>query len=155
MRPGTFELTMDSNVEDATLASAVVRAFLSRLNLDEHESDMAELCLQEALVNCVCHAYGRKAGSVVRLRIELNTDEIHFEVEDQGKGTNKHSLQDAIRKSVLFNPEDHTTLSSSGRGMLIIHQVMDSWDYFQRDGWNVLRMSKSFGPASAEVLPRK
>ncbi len=144
MRPGTFEIAMDSNLEDATLASAAVRAFLSRLELDEHEADMAELCLQEALVNCVVHAYQGRSGSIVRLRMELGDDEIHFEVEDQGPGVERSHLDGAIRRANAFDPSDPTTLSNGGRGMLIISEVMDQWDYFRRGDWNVLRMSKRF-----------
>lgn len=148
MDPRTFEICMDSNVEDVTLASAAVRAFLSRLDLDEHQADMAELCLQEALVNCVCHAYGNASGNVVRLRMHLGSTTITFEVEDRGKSASRDGLEQAIRKATRFDPDNLSTLSHGGRGMLIISQVMDSWDYLQRDGWNVLRMIKTFDPAS-------
>lgn len=148
MTPKTFEITMDSNVEDATLASAVVRAFFSRLDLDEHESDMVELCLQEALVNCVRHAYHGESGQVVRLRMKLAPSTILFEVEDQGDGVERDCLQEAIRKSTCFDPSDPTTIASGGRGMLIINEVMDSWDYIRRDNRNVLTMSKTFQPAT-------
>lgn len=148
MTPGTFVITMDSNLEAATLASAVVRAFLSRLHLDDHEADMAELCLQEALVNCVLHAYRGESGSIVRLRMELRSREIHFEVEDHGHGADRATLDAAIRRANAFDPSDPSTLTNGGRGMLIISEVMDQWDYFRRGEWNVLRMSKRFSAAS-------
>ena len=144
MKPGTFEIAIDSNVKDATLASAAMRAFLSRLNLDEHEADMTELCLQEALVNCVCHAYQRKSGGIVRLRMELRSAEIVFEVEDCGDGVERSCLDEAVRKAKAFDPLNPGALANGGRGMLIIDEVMDSWDYFRRADWNVLRMSKRF-----------
>ncbi len=148
MQPGTFEIAMDSNVEDATLASFVVRSFLARLQLDEHEADMTELCLQEALVNCVVHAYGRRSGSVVRLRLILGKDTIVFEVEDFGPGVDREFLEEAIRKAHDFDPTDPSSLSNGGRGMLIIARVMDSWDYFRCGDANVLRMTKRFQSAS-------
>lgn len=149
MNPKTFEIHMDSNVEDATLASAAARAFLSRLHLDEHQADMAELCLQEALVNCVCHSYGKESGKVIRLRMHLGSETITFEVEDQGAGATREELEAAIRKATVFDPDNLSTIAHGGRGMLIISQVMDSWDYFQKDGWNVLRMTKKFRSASS------
>lgn len=148
MTPGTFEITMDSNLEDATLVSAAVRAFLSRLHLDDHEADMTELCLQEALVNCVLHAYHGESGSIVRLRMELRSHEIHFEVEDHGPGVDRATLDAAIRRANAFDPSDPSTLTNGGRGMLIISEVMDRWDYFRRGEWNVLRMSKRFSAAA-------
>jgi anti-sigma regulatory factor (Ser/Thr protein kinase) len=147
MTPRTFEIHMDSNVQDVTLASAAVRAFLSRLNLEEHQADMTELCLQEALVNCVSHSYGRESGKIVRLRMHLGEETITFEVEDQGTGTTREELEKAIQKATVFDPQNPSTLSHGGRGMLIISQVMDSWDYIHRDGWNVLRMTKTFDSA--------
>lgn len=148
MEPRTFELTMDSNVEDVTLASSAVRAFLSRLNLDEHQADMAELCLQEALVNCVRHAYRHASGHLVRLRMHLGSNTITFEVEDQGVPARREDLEQSIRKATIFDPANLSTLSHGGRGMLIISQVMDQWDYERCDGWNVLRMTKAFDRAS-------
>ncbi|MCU0226872.1 MAG: ATP-binding protein [Bryobacterales bacterium] len=148
MQPGTFEIRVDSNVEDVTLLSSVVRSFLERLHLDAHESDMTELCLQEALVNCVVHAYGRQSGNIVLLRLILGRNEVVFEVEDRGPGVARERLESAIAKAHDFDPSNPSTLSNGGRGMLIIARVMDSWDYFQRDGANVLRMTKSFQAAA-------
>lgn len=150
-KPGTFEITLDSNLEDATLASAAARAFLSRLDLDDHQADMAELCLQEALVNCVCHAYRGESGRLVRLRMELRAAEIAFEVEDQGPGVSQELLEEAIRRASLVDPSNPASISNGGRGMLIISEVMDGWNYFRRGDWNVLRMWKQFDSRSAKT----
>lgn len=149
--PGTFEITMDSNVEDATLASAAMRAFLSRLDLDDHQADMAELCLQEALVNCVCHAYQGCSGHTVRLRMELRPAEIVFEVEDLGPGVSRGLLENAIQRATNVDPTNPASLSNGGRGMLIISEVMDGWDYLRRGEWNVLRMWKRFQSRTAST----
>lgn len=145
MSPRTFEITMDSNVDDVVVASAMLRSLFDQLGLPERDAEQMELCLMEALVNTVRHAYKNRPGNPVILRFRLGKADIHFEVEDHGTGCEKKDLEEAIRKATAFDPTNPDTLAEGGRGMLIIHEVMTEWDYFSEDGRNVLTMSKRIG----------
>ena len=146
MEPRSFLLTMDSNLQDVMLASCMLRTLMDRLEVQQNEAEMVELCLMEAMVNTVRHAYRDESGHEVRLRFHLGESSITFEVEDDGPHASKITLQDAIERATVFDPDDPDSLSEGGRGMLIISQVMDEWDYLEHDGINVLRMRKEFRP---------
>lgn len=145
MEPRCFQLTMDSNVEDMVVGSAMVRGLLDQLHVRHQDADMVELCLMEALVNAVRHAYRDESGQEVQLRVELGSSSISFEVVDSGLSTTREALGKAVDKALRFDPRNLDTLLEGGRGMLIIAQGMDEWDYFRRGESNVLRMRKSFG----------
>ena len=144
MEPRSFLLTMDSNLQDVMLASCMLRTLMDRLEVGQNDAEMVELCLMEAMVNTVRHAYKDEGGHEVRLRFHLGTSWITFEVEDDGPHASKDALQAAIERATVFDPEDPDSLREGGRGMLIISQVMNGWDYYERDGVNVLRMRKEF-----------
>ncbi len=145
MEPRCFQLTMDSNVEDMVVGSAMVRGLLDQLHVHHQAAEMVELCLMEALVNAVKHAYRSESGKEVILRMELGRSSITFEVEETGVSTTREALKQAVDRAQRFDPHNLDTVSEGGRGMLIIARVMDEWDYFRRGDANVLQMRKSFG----------
>ena len=143
MKPRCFRLSMDSNVEDAVVASTMMRGLLDQLHIARCDADMVELCLTEALVNAVKHAYRGMSGHEIRVDFELESGAIAFEIVTTGHRTTKEKLAAAADKAVLFDPEVPEDLPECGRGMLIITEGMDEWDYFQRGPEDVLRMRKT------------
>lgn len=142
MRPRCFRLTMDSNVEDAVMAATMIRGLLLQLRVDPGDADMVELCLTEALVNAVRHAYRDKSGFDVILDIELEPGAIAMEIITTGERTTRAALEAAASRALRFDPQAPENLPEGGRGMLIIAGGMDDWDYFSRDSADVLRMRK-------------
>lgn len=142
MKPRCFRLTMDSNVEDAVVASTMVRGLLEQLRVATRDSDMVELCLTEALVNAVRHAYGGKSGFEVHLDIEMEAGAIALEVSTAGTRTTRAALEAMAAKAARFDPAALEELPEDGRGMMIISKGMDEWDYFRRGDRDVLRMRK-------------
>lgn len=151
MKPRCFRLTMDSNVEDAVVASTMIRGLLEQLRVARRDTDMVELCLTEALVNAVRHAYEGKSGSEVSLEIEMKPGAIALEVITAGIGTTKAALEAVAAKAARFDASALDDLPEGGRGMLIISAGMDEWDYFQRGNTNVLRMRKSLHSAAPDA----
>ncbi len=148
MKPRCFRLTMDSNVEDAVVAATMIRGLLFQLRVNPSDADMVELCLTEALVNAVRHAYRDKSGFDVILEIELEPGAIAMEVITAGERTTRAALDAAASRALRFDPQAPENLPESGRGMLIIAGGMDEWDYFSRDSTDVLRMRKILREAS-------
>ncbi|MCL4784548.1 MAG: ATP-binding protein [Bryobacterales bacterium] len=148
MKPRCYRLMMDSNVEDAVVASTMIRGLLEQLHAARRDTDMVELCLTEALVNAVLHAYEGKSGSEVFLDIEMKSGAIALEVITTGIGTTKAALEAVAAKAARFDPNAIEDLPEGGRGMLIISTGMDEWDYFQRGNTNVLRMCKYLSSAA-------
>ncbi len=142
---------MDSNVEDAVVASTMIRGLLEQLRVARRDADMVELCLTEALVNAVRHAYGGKGGFEVFLDIEMEAAAIAMEVITNGVRTTKAKLEAVAARAERFDGNSLDDLPEDGRGMLIISKGMDEWDYFPRGESNVLRMRKLFRNSTEET----
>jgi serine/threonine-protein kinase RsbW len=90
------------------------------------------IALDEAFVNAVKHGNKYDANKIVRVSAEVSSKEARFTVEDEGEGFDVNSIPDPTNPENLFK--------ASGRGVLIIHNVMDEVRYNERG--NRLEMVK-------------
>lgn len=90
------------------------------------------IALDEAFVNAVKHGNKYDANKIVRIAAEVSAKEARFTIEDEGDGFDIESIPDPRNPENLFK--------SSGRGVLIIHNVMDEVKYNERG--NRLEMVK-------------
>jgi serine/threonine-protein kinase RsbW len=90
------------------------------------------IALDEAFVNAVKHGNKFDATKLVRITAEVSTKEARFTIEDEGEGFNVAEIPDPTDTENLFK--------TSGRGVLIIHNVMDEVRYNERG--NRLEMIK-------------
>ncbi len=105
-------------------------------------SENSNLCvaLDEAFVNAVKHGNKFDATKLVRITAEVSTKEARFTIEDEGEGFNVAEIPDPTDTENLFK--------TSGRGVLIIHNVMDEVKYNERG--NRLEMVKKSQVQSPE-----
>ena len=82
------------------------------------------VALDEAFVNAVKHGNKYDATKFVRISAEVSAKEARFTVEDEGEGFNVAEIPDPTDIENLFK--------TSGRGVLIIHNVMDEVRYNER-----------------------
>jgi serine/threonine-protein kinase RsbW len=90
------------------------------------------IALDEAFVNAVKHGNKFDVTKLVRITAEVSTKEARFTIEDEGEGFNVAEIPDPTDAENLFK--------TSGRGVLIIHNVMDEVRYNERG--NRLEMIK-------------
>ena len=90
------------------------------------------IALDEAFVNAVKHGNKFDTTKLVRISAEVSTKEARFTIEDEGEGFNVAEIPDPTDTENLFK--------TSGRGVLIIHNVMDEVRYNERG--NRLEMVK-------------
>ncbi|MCY7374633.1 MAG: ATP-binding protein [Pyrinomonadaceae bacterium] len=90
------------------------------------------IALDEAFVNAVKHGNKFDPTKFVRISAEVSSKEARFTVEDEGEGFNLAAVPDPTDTENLFK--------TSGRGVLIIHNVMDEVRYNERG--NRLEMIK-------------
>lgn len=90
------------------------------------------IALDEAFVNAVKHGNKFDVTKFVRISAEVSSKEARFTVEDEGDGFNIAEVPDPTDTENLFK--------TSGRGVLIIHNVMDEVRYNERG--NRLEMIK-------------
>ena len=126
-----------SDLAQVQSASGQVLSFLSPLSLSEAVQFDIRLCLEEALINSIKYGNGLKREVPVDLEAGFNEKKIWLRLEDRGKGFDAAKVSDCTRGENL--------LRGGGRGIYLIHQLMDEVKYNAKG--NTLLMVKSIqGP---------
>jgi anti-sigma regulatory factor (Ser/Thr protein kinase) len=101
-----------------------------------------ELCVTEAVVNSIKHAYDDEPDHTVAVIFCLLATELVIEVQDTGKSMDPALLEvnrDATLKLDMMDTDD---IPESGRGLAIIQNYMDEVHYRVEDNGNYLTMKK-------------
>jgi serine/threonine-protein kinase RsbW len=131
------EFQLPSDLTEVQGASAKALDFLGPLGLSDASRFDIRLCLEEALINAMKYGNRLRKELKVRLEVEYDDDQIRLTVEDQGEGFDPTNVADCTNQDNL--------LRGHGRGVYLIHQLMDSVKYNSKG--NCLIMSKSLSKA--------
>ena len=97
---------------------------IEKVGVVDAENSNLFIALDEAFVNAVKHGNKFDANKIVRVTAEVSTKEARFTVEDEGEGFDVSAIPDPTNPENLFK--------TSGRGVLIIHNIMDEVKYNER-----------------------
>jgi anti-sigma regulatory factor (Ser/Thr protein kinase)/CheY-like chemotaxis protein len=125
-----FELPSDLSLMSGVVHFLVERA--ARLGIVQQDRSNLYIALDEAFVNAVVHGNKSDASKLVRIKAELTPHEASFTIEDEGEGFDRSRVPDPRDPANLFK--------TSGRGVLLIHNIMDGVEYNERG--NQLTMVK-------------
>ena len=117
-----FELPSDLSLMNGVLHYLIERA--SALGVIKPDSSNLFIALDEAFVNAVKHGNEGDPKKLVRITADLSTREARFTIEDEGRGFNVKEIPDPLDPSNLFK--------TSGRGVLLIYNIMDVVEYNER-----------------------
>jgi serine/threonine-protein kinase RsbW len=117
-----FELPSDLSLMNGVLHYLIERA--SALGVIKPDSSNLFIALDEAFVNAVKHGNEGDPKKLVRITADLSTREARFTIEDEGRGFNVKEIPDPLDPSNLFK--------TSGRGVLLIYNIMDLVEYNER-----------------------
>ena len=122
-----------SDLTNVQRTSQEVVSFLKPLSLTEAVLFDVRLCLEEALINAMKYGNRLDKALSVDLEVEATPDELRLTVQDQGAGFDVKNLEDCTEEKNLFR--------NRGRGVYLIHQLMDEVRYNEKG--NRLLMVKS------------
>jgi CheY-like chemotaxis protein/anti-sigma regulatory factor (Ser/Thr protein kinase) len=125
-----FELPSDLSLMNGVLHYLIERVAL--LGVIKPERSNLFIALDEAFVNAVKHGNRNDPSKLVRITADLSVKEARFTIEDEGEGFNVKEIPDPLDPSNLFK--------ASGRGVLLIYNIMDEVEYNERG--NKLTMVK-------------
>ncbi|MDQ3373468.1 MAG: ATP-binding protein [Acidobacteriota bacterium] len=125
-----FEIPSVISVMHAILDYLMKR--VEKIGVVNAESSNLFVALDEAFVNAVKHGNKFDVAKFVRISAEVSAKEARFTIEDEGEGFDVNGIPDPTDPENLFK--------ASGRGVLIIHNVMDEVRYNERG--NRLEMIK-------------
>lgn len=117
-----FELPSELSLMNGVLQFLIER--VARLGLIQPDRSNLFIALDEAFVNAVKHGNKNNPHKLVRISAELSPKEARFSVEDEGDGFNVNEIPDPREPANLFK--------TSGRGVLLIYNIMDQVEYNER-----------------------
>ena len=137
----TFEQSFALHVPSSSENLAMIRSFVSevasRASLNEEESLLLAVAVDEACANVIEHAYSNDATQQVTVRAVLDEDSIRFDVVDRGKGFDPAVVEHKEPRDLVKQR------ASGGLGMGLIQRIMDEVVYHIVPGEkNELRMVK-------------
>ena len=126
-----------------TVTDGVVQLLQDRLAVAGHEFEI-ELALQEALANAIRHGCHSDPAKSVECRVTYeSTGDVLIVVRDPGPGFDFTHVANPL--------EDANLLRASGRGLFLIHQLMD--DVRFASGGREIQMRK--GRATFDQRPKR
>ena len=133
------ELQLPSEISQVQTASAEVLRFLKPVSLSDDKLFDIRLCLEEALINAIKYGNKLDKNTKVYLSVEYDREAVRIVVEDKGQGFNPKSIRSCI--------SDENLLNNCGRGVYLIHRLMDEVNY--NDKGNRVSMVKFVKNGSA------
>jgi len=130
-----FELPSDLTLMNGVLVYLLQR--VAKMGVIALEKSNLFIALDEAFVNAVKHGNKNDPTKLVRVGAELSPKEASFTIEDEGEGFDVKTIPDPCDPANLFK--------SSGRGVLLIYNIMDEVEYNAQG--NRVKMVKRQEPA--------
>ncbi len=143
MKTKKFGLIIDSRLEDIHKVSTAVNNFCSQLPLNSEEIFGIELCITEAVVNSIKHAYGNTPGNHVEVELKVYPEYLRIKVLDKGLSMSPLQLEEVCEPFVEVESDGVGGVPTTGRGLMIIANIMDDVSYYTKDESNALIMIKN------------
>lgn len=136
-------LTIDSRIENVRLVGAAIHRLCRLTSLPKEAVHRVELCVTEAVVNCLKHAYGSRTDQQISTTFTLTTEELRITVSDRGDPMTPDLAEKIASARDLNNPKvAPVNIAASGRGLSIILAFMDRVAYRSSEDGNHLIMRK-------------
>ncbi len=139
MEEKKIRFTINSSRENVPLVGMSVNRICRSLDLDDMECGNIELAVVEVLNNIIKHAYKNEGGKNIDIDLAVNETGIEITIRDSGNGVPPGKLEE-VRKS----PEKVASLNEGGRGLYILHSLMDRVDIEQSGTTNIWKLVKHF-----------
>ncbi len=117
-------MQIPSDIAYIRKASSEIEDFLKSRNVDDSVIFDIRLSAEEAIKNAIIHGNRNNKDLPVFITYSLKGNKFTMEVEDQGGGFDPDSVSDPT--------EEKNLLKASGRGVFLIHKLMDEVRYNSR-----------------------
>jgi inorganic pyrophosphatase len=137
-----FTIEIDSRLEAVPLLGQVVHSLCAAAGFAPDEANRIEVCVVEAINNSIEHAYQGAPARTVEIELELLPNQLIIDVWDSGTSADADKMH-ADHRHALDIPSDAVCdIAEHGRGLAVIQEVMDSFEYTPGRERNRLRMTK-------------
>jgi serine/threonine-protein kinase RsbW len=139
-----LRLTIDSNLSDVSLVAVAINQICVHIGMDERQASEVELCIAEAATNAIRHAYHGQRGQTVSIAVSTDVDRLQIEVCDWGTPMPPEQIDRLIHGAEIVEVDgtDRALLEEGGRGLQIIHNLMDEVSYIRDQSLNRMQLTK-------------
>lgn len=139
-----LRLVIDSDLSDVSLVALAVNKICVHLGMDQAQASEVELCIAEAVTNVIIHAYHRESGHTVSIEVSTSKDQLDIEISDSGSAMSPRHVEQLTHSPKLIEVEgiDRASLPEGGRGLQIIHDLVDEVAYTRAGNLNRLQLTK-------------
>jgi serine/threonine-protein kinase RsbW len=150
-----LKLTIDSDLGDVSLVAVAVNRVCLYLGLNRIEASQVELCTVEAVTNAIQHAYHGQPGKAVSVVLSSEIDQLQLEVIDHGTPMSQRNVERLLHGTDVFQvgPTEMASLPESGRGLQIIHDLMDAVSYSPEGSFNRLQLTRRIPRTGPKLSP--
>ncbi len=144
MAPACFAVTFPSAFSRVPSVAARIRAFCLSLAMGDEEASTIELCVVEAVNNSIEHACALRDDLEIEVRAKRCANELRIEISDDGAPV----AVERLRAPIALDPtRSHIdALQVRGRGIPLLHALMDEVSYSRRGGRNTLSLVRHYDP---------
>lgn len=137
---------VESRLESVPLVEHLVRIFCESVGATAAESSQIEVCVAEAMNNCVIHSYKLCPGNIVELRVYKIGSRLVLEIIDHGAQMDPRELRRSEARLLDCGRKALHELPEGGRGLSIMQSLMDTVEYRSLKKVNCLRMTRRVSP---------
>ena len=135
--PSGMEIELDAKVENLTLATEFIEAFLEKVDHSMKAMMQINIAIDEIFTNIASYAYSFGIGKV-KLKVKMSDDPYAVVIT---------FIDNGIPYDPLAKEDPDVTLSAEDRqigglGIFMAKKLMDEITYEHRDGKNILVMKK-------------
>ncbi|MFH1752685.1 MAG: ATP-binding protein [Candidatus Omnitrophota bacterium] len=127
-------IKITSNVKNIRKVSPRIISLLQERNIDNAYIFDIRLSVEETVLNAIEHGNGKNEKLTVEVTFAIDDQKIEISVEDQGPGFDHKSVPDPTKSGNI--------LRSHGRGVYLVHKLMDKVEY--NDKGNKVKLTKYF-----------
>jgi serine/threonine-protein kinase RsbW len=135
-----FEI--ESRLEAVPLLGQVACLLCTTAGFTPIEGSQVEVCVVEAVNNSIQHAYQGDSEQSVELEVTLLPGQLIFDVWDSGTPADAGRMNADHRGALEIQSDCVNDIPEGGRGLPIIQEVMDSFEYTPGTERNRFRMIK-------------
>lgn len=136
----TIKVIIESKLIYLPLLRKTIRGICSNVVQNEKIFQDIDLSLNEALSNVIAYAYQNEPDHEIQIMVTLYSDQVVFEIIDLG--TKDFHIEFPVQMDQDLT--DINSLPESGRGLFLIHQLMDEVSYRSEKDRNILLLRKHF-----------
>lgn len=139
-----LRLAIDSSFKEVAFVASAIHAVALQGGLDQEAAQDLELAAVEALNNVVEHAHRDCHHLPIDVSVEQAGEQVTVEIVDHGEPADPERFSSPAVPAFEVDPTDIASLAESGRGIALMHQLLDGVVYMPGAQGNRLRLTKRF-----------